>query len=108
MDREAVLRLGLFAEDLAASIDFYTQVLAFEVVRHEPDDYASLSWGNAVFGIGPVAKLPEDGGYFEQDISSYRRGSGVEIVLEVEDVDEWHTRVGASGHPILESLQDRP
>jgi lactoylglutathione lyase len=108
MDREAVLRLELFVEDMAASIDFYTQVLAFEVVRHEPDDYTSLSWGNAVLGIGPVAKLPEDGGYFGRDISSYCRGLGVEIVLEVDDVDEWHTRVGASGHPILESLHDRP
>jgi len=33
---------------------------------------------------------------------------GVEIVLEVDDVEGWHARVGASGYPILESLQDRP
>ena len=77
-------------------------MLAFEVVRHEPDDYASLRWGNAVLGIGPVAKLPEAGGYFGRDISSYRRGLGVEIVLEVDDVDEWQTRVRASGQPIFE------
>jgi uncharacterized glyoxalase superfamily protein PhnB len=32
----------------------------------------------------------------------------VEIVLEVDDVEEWHARVVTSGHPILESLQDRP
>lgn len=108
MDREAVLRLELFVKDMAVSIAFYTQVLAFEVVRHELDDYVSLRWGNAVLGIGPVAKLPEEGGYFGRDISFYRRGLGVEIVLEVVDVDEWHTRVGASGHPILEPLQDRP
>jgi lactoylglutathione lyase len=108
MDREAVLRLELFVEDMAASIDFYTQVLAFEVVRHELEDYASLRWGNAVLGIGPVAKLPEEGGYFSRDISSYRRGLGVEIVLEVDDVEEWRARVGASGHQILEPLQDRP
>jgi len=108
LDREAVLRLELFVEDMTASIAFYTQVLAFKVVRHEPDDYASLRWGNAVLGIGPVAKLPEEGGYFGRDISSYRRGLGVEIVLEVDDVDEWQARVGASGHPIFEPLQDRP
>jgi catechol 2,3-dioxygenase-like lactoylglutathione lyase family enzyme len=74
MDREAVLRLELFVEDMAVTIAFYTQVLAFEVVRHEPDDYASLRWGNAVLGIGPVAKLPEEGGYFGRDISFHRRG----------------------------------
>jgi len=108
MDREAGLRLELFVEEMAASIAFYTQVLAFEVTRHEPDDYASLRWGNAVLGIGPVAKLPEEGGYFGRDISFHRRGLGVEIVLEVDDVDEWHARVAASGQPILEPLQDRP
>jgi catechol 2,3-dioxygenase-like lactoylglutathione lyase family enzyme len=108
MDQETVLRLELFVEDMAASIAFYTQVLAFEVVRHELEDYASLRWGTAVLGIGPVAKLPEEGGYFGRDISFHRRGLGVEIVLEVDDVEEWHARVVTSGHPILESLQDRP
>jgi lactoylglutathione lyase len=108
MDREAGLRLELFVADMAESIAFYTQVLAFEVARHEPDDYASLRCGNAILGIGAVAKLPEEGGYFGRDISSHRRGLGVEIVLEVDDVEEWHARVGASGHPILETLQDRP
>jgi lactoylglutathione lyase len=108
MDREAGLRLELFVEDMADSIAFYTQVLAFEVARDEPDDYASLRWGDAILGIGAVAKLPEEGGYFGRNISSHRRGLGVEIVLEVDDVEEWHTRVGTSGHPILEHLQDRP
>jgi catechol 2,3-dioxygenase-like lactoylglutathione lyase family enzyme len=42
MDREAGLRLELFMEDMAASIAFYTQVLAFEVARHGPDYCASL------------------------------------------------------------------
>jgi predicted enzyme related to lactoylglutathione lyase len=102
------LRLELFVEDVGASIAFYTRVLAFEVARHEPDDYASLRLGDVVLGIGPVAKLPEGGGYFGRDISAHRRGLGVEIVLEVEDVDGWRDRVAASGHPILEPLQERP
>lgn len=108
MDREAGLRLELFVEDMEASIAFYIQVLAFEVTRNEPGDYASLRWGNAILGIGPVAKLPEEGGYFGRDISSLRRGLGVEIVLEVDDIEEWVARVEGSGHPILEPLQDRP
>jgi catechol 2,3-dioxygenase-like lactoylglutathione lyase family enzyme len=108
MDREAGLRLELFVEDIEASIAFYSEVLAFEVKRHEPDDYASLRLGNAILGIGPVAKLPQEGGYFGRDISLQRRGLGVEIVLEVDDVEEWHARVEGSGHPIFEPLQDRP
>ena len=108
MEREAGLRLELFALDMEASIAFYTRVLAFELVRHEPGDYANLRLGGVVLGIGPVAKLPEEGGYFGRDIATLRRGLGVEIVLEMDDVVGWRDRVGASGHPILESLRDRP
>jgi|SRR5918993_4107774 catechol 2,3-dioxygenase-like lactoylglutathione lyase family enzyme len=108
MEREAGLRLELFALDMEASIAFYTRVLAFELVRHEPGDYASLRLGGAVLGIGPVAKLPEEGGYFGRDIATLRRGLGVEIVLEVGDVDGCQERVADSGHPILEPLRERP
>ena len=108
MDHDMGLRLELFVEDMEASIAFYTRVLAFEVARHEADDYASLRRGDVLLGIGPVAKLPEEGGYFGRGISAHRRGLGVEIVLEVSDVDRWGDRVAASGHPILEPLQVRP
>jgi predicted enzyme related to lactoylglutathione lyase len=102
------LRLELFVEDMEASIAFYARVLVFDLARHEPGDYASLSRGGVVLGICPVAKLPEKGGYFGRNISAQRRGLGVEIVLEVDDVEWWSSRVAASGHPILEPLQDRP
>ena len=108
MGNGAGLRLELFALDMEASIAFYTSVLAFELARHEPGDYASLRLGGVVLGIGPVAKLPEEGGYFGRNIATLRRGLGVEIVLEVEDVDGCQERVAASGHPILEPLRDRP
>jgi len=108
MGREAGLRLELFALDMETSIAFYTRALAFELARHEPGDYASLRLGGIVLGIGPVAKLPEEGGYFGREIATLRRGLGVEIVIEVDDVEKWHERVADSGHPILEPLQDRP
>lgn len=59
MDPGPRLRLELFVEDMEASVAFYTEVLAFEVARHEPGDYASLRLGGILLGIGPVAKLPE-------------------------------------------------
>jgi len=107
MGHEAGLRLELFALDMEASIAFYTRVLAFDLARHEPGDYASLRLGGVVLGIGPVAKLPEEGGYFGRDIATFRRGLGVEIVLEVDDVDGCYERVADSGHPILEPLRER-
>ena len=102
------VRLELFVEDMEESIGFYTRVLGFEVARNEPGDYASLQNGDVVLGIGPISKLPEEDGYFTREIASSRRGLGVEIVLEVEDVDEWHRRVVASGHPVFEPPQKRP
>ena len=93
---------------MEATISFYTQVLPFALVRHDPGNYASLHSGSAILGIGPIAKLPKEGGYFTRDISSHQRGLGMEIVLEVDDVDRWHDRVAASGYPILEPLQERP
>src|SRR5918998_4883839 len=102
------LRLELFVKDIDASIGFYTKVLGFEVLREHPSDYASLRCGGVTLGIGPISKLPEEGGYFTREIASLRRGLGAEIVLEVDDVDEWYRRVVASGHPVLEPPQMRP
>jgi lactoylglutathione lyase len=108
MGREAGLRLELFALDMEASIAFYTRVLDFELAHHERGNYTSLRLGGVVLGIGPVAKLPEEGGLFGRDIATLRRGLGVEIVIEVDDVEWWRDRVTSSGHPILEPLRDRP
>ena len=102
------LRLELFVEDMGESVSFYRGVLGFEVVREEPGDYASLRSGDVMLGIGPVAKLPETGGYFTRSIASQRRGLGVEIVMEVDDLSAAHRRVLNSGHPVFEPPQQRP
>ncbi|MDQ3910464.1 MAG: VOC family protein [Actinomycetota bacterium] len=102
------VRLELFVEDMQASIGFYARVLGFEVEREEPGVYASLRNGSVVLGIGPISKLDDEGGYFTGEIASLRRGLGVEIVLEVEDVDGWYRRVSDSGYPVSEPLRERP
>jgi predicted enzyme related to lactoylglutathione lyase len=102
------LRLEPFVEDMGESVNFYRRVLGFEVVREEPGDYASLRSGDVMLGIGPVAKLPETGGYFTRSIASQRRGLGVEIVMEVDDLSAAHRRVLDSAHPVFEPPQQRP
>jgi len=102
------LRLELFVEDMGESVSFYRRVLGFEVVREERGDYASLRSGDIMLGIGPIAKLPETGGYFTRCIASQRRGLGVEIVMEVDDLTAAHQRVLDSGHPVFEPPQQRP
>jgi lactoylglutathione lyase len=102
------LRLELFVEDMGESVSFYRRVLGFEVVREERGDYASLRSGDIMLGIGPIAKLPETGGSFTRCIASQRRGLGVEIVMEVDDLSAAHRRVLDSGHPVFEPPQQRP
>ena len=93
---------------MGESVSFYRRVLGFEVVREERGDYASLRSGDIMLGIGPIAKLPETGWYFTRSIASQRRGLGVEIVMEVDDLTAAHRRVLDSGHPVFEPPQQRP
>src|SRR5690606_14779763 len=101
------LRMELFVQDMDVSIDFYCRVLGFELLRKE-EGYASLRSGDVVLGLGPIAKLPVSDGSFTQRRLAGDRGAGVEIVLEVDDVDAMQERVRAAGHPITEPLEDRP
>jgi catechol 2,3-dioxygenase-like lactoylglutathione lyase family enzyme len=83
------LRLELFVDEVDASIAFYTDVLGFVVVRRD-DRYVSIRRGHVVLGLGPVSGLPQrgDGPAFTQDRLAADRGAGVEIVLELDDVDD--------------------
>jgi lactoylglutathione lyase len=103
------LRLELFVSDLNTSIRFYEQALGFRLERREAS-YASLRRGNVVLGLGPIAKLPVrgDGAGFTQELVSRGRGAGVEIVLEVDDLDAEFQRVTLAGQSVVESVRERP
>jgi lactoylglutathione lyase len=103
------LRLELFVADMDASIRFYTEVLGYRVVRRE-DGYASLRRGAASLGLGPVSGLPEEGegpGFTQARLAG-DRGAGVEIVLEVPDVDAAYEQARTAGAKIAERPRRRP
>ena len=102
------LRLELFVEDLDTSIAFYAGI-GFAVERRE-HHYASLRWGDVVLGLAPIAQLPESGAGpgFTQERLAADRGAGVEIVLEVDDLDVAHAAVRSAGHTLAEAPTDRP
>jgi catechol 2,3-dioxygenase-like lactoylglutathione lyase family enzyme len=102
-------RLELFVTDLDASIRFYEDVLGFVLDRRDPE-YASLRLGDAVLGLGPIAKLPADGppqGFTRERLAA-DRGAGVDIVLEVDDLDAAFARVVRASHPLVEPIRARP
>ena len=101
--------IELLVADLEAAIRFYEDVLGFTLERHD-DGYGSLHRGGAVLGLGPIAKLPPEGpgpGFTQRRLSGVR-GAGVEIMLEVGDLDAALERVEQAGHPIAEPAQLRP
>jgi lactoylglutathione lyase len=102
-------RIELFVIDLDRSIRFYEDALDFVVERSEPD-YASLRRGDAVLGIAPAAKLPPHGpgpGFTQERLAGVR-GAGVEIVLEVDDLDAALARVDRAGADVAEPIRRRP
>jgi hypothetical protein len=67
----------------------------------------SLVLGDAVLGLGPIAKLPAvgEGPGFSRARLAGARGAGVEIVLEVEDVEASFDRFERSGHRVAEPIR---
>ena len=90
------LRLELFVTDLQKSVDFYTNVLGFERMDGTPD-YVPVRFDSVLIALGPAAGLPKQH-HFRPDIETSRRGLGVEIVLEVDDVKTIFEKVRATGY----------
>jgi catechol 2,3-dioxygenase-like lactoylglutathione lyase family enzyme len=99
----AKLRCEIFPADLDRSADFYMRVLGFALLRDERTDdepYIYLQRGDVRVGAlsSPVAVV--DG--------SRRPPVGVELVLEVDDLEAEHARIVAAGWPLHDELCDRP
>ncbi len=107
-DSNASLRLELFSSNVAQSVNFYTKILNFS---NEGDSinpsYQQVKKGSVILGIGSEAELSKDHFLKLKGIDS-RRGIGVEIVLEVDDVLAVYQHTKRSGYPIHAELQDRP
>jgi lactoylglutathione lyase len=96
-------RFEIFPVDLSATADFYTRVLRFELVgdrRGQADPYLALRRGSVRIG---AALQPASG-----ERRHRRPPTGVELVLEVDDILGEHDRVHAAGWPLEEDLTERP
>ena len=96
------LRFEIFPSDLDATADFYVRVLGFTLLRDERADaypYIALERGDVRVG---AAQRTDD-----IDLARRRPPTGVELVLEVDDLEAEHKRVRAAW-PLEEDLQERP
>jgi len=100
------LRCELFPNDLDAALRFYVEILAFDVERDERTSstpYAALSQGEVRLGLSRRPEVDD-----RDDRDDRRPPVGVELVLEVEDLQAVHQHVVDSSWPIVEDLTDRP
>ncbi|MFC3040852.1 VOC family protein [Virgibacillus xinjiangensis] len=100
------IRVELFVACLKSSVEFYRDVLAFQVPGELDSSYISVRKGNAVLGLSEMKNLPDH--HPLKATADQRPGLGVELVLEADDVEQVYDQVKAKAYPIHMELADRP
>jgi len=103
MPEQLELRIELFPADLDRLVDFYVRVLRFELVsdrRKGSEPHVSLRRGAVKIGAVP-AWLPVDS-------AARAVPQGVELVLEVENLDAERDAVVAAGWPLESDVALQP
>ena len=97
----------LCVSDFEQSIIWFEQALGFRVVAREANEYAELSHGETSLQLAA-----DDAPYWEPErprlLPPGQRGSGVEIVLLVEDVDAVYRQAQHAQADIVRPLADYP
>jgi predicted enzyme related to lactoylglutathione lyase len=97
------LRAEIFPADLDRAVDFYLGVLAFELLRDERprrSPYVYMRRGRVRIGAVAGAATVPDG--------ARRPPIGVELVLEVGDLDAERARIVACGWPLDDDITEQP
>lgn len=99
-----MIRLEIFVRDLDASLAFYTDVLGFtEAVDGATGTYRPLQRGLDRISLQDIATLSSD----HPLMLSQSVGGGIELVLEVDDIEAFHEEVSRKW-PIESELSTRP
>jgi lactoylglutathione lyase len=81
------VRVELFVDDVERSARFYRDVLGFRVARETDETgYLPISSGALTIGLQRHSRLPS-GHHFRPEHFAGPRGVGVEVQVEVDDVD---------------------
>lgn len=95
----------LYVTNLRASMEFYHEILGFHVGDPYPDEYNPTF--APVFIDGHKLMLEE----VEVELPSYHKhsvcGSGIQLFLEVPNVDETYERLKQSAQ-VVDQIADRP
>ncbi len=100
---EPALRVEMFPSDLTRFVDFYVAVLRFELVQDRRADaipYVSVRRGSVRIGASQSW----------QPIDQAQRSvpTGIEIVIEVDDLKAERAAIVSAGHPVAEDVTSCP
>lgn len=105
------LRFELFVDDVGASVNFYASTLGLAPPHDwSADGYVALRSGAVTIGVQHHGNLPA-GHQFAPERLAGSRGVGLEIVIEVDDVDRVAARArrhAADHGGRYEPLSDQP
>jgi Uncharacterized protein conserved in bacteria len=103
------LRCQLFVDDIDSTVEFYTKALGFKVLQMLPDGYTSFANGNVVIAASQIdSAATRDSLMGQTNRASGPKGRGLELILEVADVDEFFSRVLGGSWSGVEPLEERP
>lgn len=98
-------KFELFVDNPEKTVQFYQNMFGFEVIKSQ-DRYTEIKKGDVRIGIGSTNKLIKNH-YFNPDIQTQRKGLGVEIVFEVDDIDEVYKHIQRKNYPIETDIKTR-
>jgi lactoylglutathione lyase len=101
-----VTKIEIFVSDFQRSRAFY-EALGFTMVR-QYHDWAMLALGDNVLDLQGDAHAVAGPHYFTPEIGRFPRGTGVEISIEVEEIDAMYELARSLGVDVVKGIQDRP
>lgn len=102
------LRFELFVEDVERSLAFYAAALGLQpAAGYDPQGYVPVSAGRVRIGLQRRTALPAEH-HFRPSHFAGPRGVGIEIVIEVDDVDAAFARARDAAVNQVEPLAARP
>lgn len=97
------LRFEIFPADLDRTVEFYVHVLRFDLLRDERDEapaYVSMRRGDVRLGaLRQLAEVPT---------RARRPPVGIELVLEVDELERERDLIRAAGWVLEEDITARP
>ena len=103
--RRGVTGVELHVADIEASLAFY-ETLGFQVIRRW-EDWVRLDRDGAELVLMGDAYVRSHDHYFTPYLDRSPRGVGVEVTVEVEDVDAVYAAAVAAGLRMVKPIQDR-